>query len=121
MQRKKKFKKAGRHAYNRKAPVEGETFRVRTPREKQLLGIVDIRLGYGKSRVRCTDGKTRICKVPGALKRRLWVRPGDTVLIEPWELEGEKKANILYKYRPHEAAWLKRNDYLKDLLEQEEF
>ena len=119
MERKKKLKKRSRHSYQKGgAPTE---FRVRLPRNTQVLGIVENRLGMGKSSIRCTDSKTRLCRVPGALKRRLWVRQGDTVLVEPWELEGDRKGNIVYKYTPTQASWLKRNNYLKDLIEKDEF
>ena len=117
MQKNKKFKKRGRHSYD----SSEEVFRVRMPRDDELLGIVDIRLGFGKSSVRCSDGKTRISRVPGALKRRLWVRPGDIVLIIPWEFESEKKADIRYCYKKNHAAWLRNNGHLKDLFEAEEF
>ena len=100
MERKKKFKKQSRHSYQKKTAfgTEGEILRVRTPKGVEVMGIVDIRLGMGKSRIRCFDGKERICKVPGAKKRRLWVRPGDTILIEPWEYGGDAKGNIVYKF-----------------------
>ena len=49
-------------------------------------------------RVRCFDGNTRICRIPGRLKRQLWVREGDIVVVEPWELGGDKKGDIIYKY-----------------------
>ena len=95
--------------------------RVRLPKNSEVLGIVETRLGMGKSRIRCTDGKTRICRVPGAKKRRLWVRPEDIVLVEPWEFGGDEKGNILFNYKKTQADWLRKRGHLKDLLEQEEF
>lgn len=118
MQKKKKFKKGNRHSYDTE---DQEEFRVRLPKGNELLGIVDLRLGFGKSSIRCSDGKTRIGRVPGALKRRLWVRPGDSVLIVPWEFEGDKKGDIQYCYKKNHAVWLKARGYLKDLFESEEF
>ncbi len=123
MERKKKFKKQSRHSYQRKKTFgeEGEVLRVKTPRGREVMGIVDIRLGMGKSRIRCFDGKERICKVPGAKKRRLWVRPNDTVIVEPWEFGGDAKGNIIYKYRPIEVSWLKKKGFFKEIEEVEEF
>ena len=123
MERKKKFKKAGRHAYQKKKSFgeEGEILRVKTPRGKEVLGVVDVRLGMGKSRIKCFDGKERLCKVPGAKKRRLWVRPGDTIIIEPWEFGGDTRGNIIYKYKPAEVNWLKKKGFLKDMEDVEEF
>jgi len=119
MERKKKMKKKGRHSYS--ASTIPSEFRVRLPRDGQVLGMVEIRLGMGKSRIRCTDGKVRICRVPGAIKRRVWVRQGDIALIEPWEIEGDRKGNIRYSYKPNEVSWLKKKGFLKELIEKDEF
>jgi len=93
--------------------------RVRLPRGKEVLGIVETRLGFGKSRVVCADGKVRICRVPGGLRRELWVRPDNIVIVEPWEYEGDAKGDIIYIYRDNQAAWLKQNNYLKTLIKEE--
>ena len=65
--------------------------RVRIPRGKEVIGKVESRLGANRMNVACFDGKTRNCRVPGRLKRALWIRPGNIVLVEPWEYEGDKK------------------------------
>ena len=103
----------------RKRESEGEVFRVKLPKGNEVLGIVEVRLGYGKSRVICTDGKTRICRVPGHLKRALWVRPDNIVLVRPWEIEGDKKGDIMYKYNQNQADWLKAKGHLKKLVSAE--
>lgn len=104
----------------RQQKIQMEIARVRLPRGKQVIGILDQRLGASRTRVRCLDGKTRICRIPGALKRRLWVREGDVLLVEPWELDDEK-GDIIFKYRPSQIDWLKKKGHLKTLEEAEEF
>ena len=96
-------------------------FRVKVPRGNQVLGIIDQRLGGSRTRVRCLDGKTRICRIPGRLKRRLWIREGDILLIEPWEFEKDKKGDIIFKYRQNQIEWLKNKGFLKNLEIKEEF
>ena len=98
-----------------------EIRRVRLPRGDQTFGIVERRLGGSRMRVICLDGKNRICRIPGRLKRRLWVREGDILLIQPWEFSGDKKGDILFKYRYSQIDWLKQKGYLKKLDELEEF
>lgn len=102
-------------------PEEGEMFRVKLPRDNQTFGILEQRLGGSRMRVRCLDGKTRICRVPGRLKKKLWVREGDLLLIEPWELGGHEKGDVIYKYRSNQVDWLKKKGYLKEAEEKEEF
>ena len=86
--------------------------RVKLPRGREVIGTIEQRLGGNKMLVVCTDGKTRNCRVPGRLKRELWLRPNDVVIIEPWELDKEK-GDVLFKYRPNQIFWLRKNGYLK--------
>lgn len=97
-----------------------EILRVRTPRGKEVLGIIDQRLGASRMYVRCFDGKTRICRIPGRMKRRLWVREDDVVLVEPWEYDNEK-GDIVFKYRQVEVAWLRKRGFIKEIEEFKEF
>lgn len=102
---------------------EGQDFvgRVRLPRGRETFGILEQRLGGSRMRVRCLDGKVRICRVPGRLKKKLWVREKDVLLIEPWEFGGEDKGDVIFKYNKNQVEWLKRNGYLKELEYVEEF
>lgn len=98
-----------------------ELVRVKVPRGNQVIGIIDQRLGGSRTRVRCLDGKTRVCRIPGRLKRKLWIREGDILLIEPWEFEKETKGDIIFKYKQTQIDWLKNKGFLKDLQIKEEF
>lgn len=95
--------------------------RVKLPWKDQSLGIVEQRLGASRMRVKCLDKKTRICRIPGRLKRTLWVRENNIVIIEPWELGGDKKGDVIYKYTKAQVNFLRRNDHLKTLEDNEEF
>lgn len=104
-------------------PVEGQEgfVRLRLPRGNQVLGVLEQRLGGSRMRVRCMDGKTRICRVPGRLKKKLWVREGDILMIEPWQLGGDAKGDVVYKYKPNQVDKLRREGHLKQLEKIEEF
>ncbi len=98
-------------------PGEQVLMRVPLPRGEEMIGIIEQRLGGNKMLVNCLDGKTRNCRVPGRLKRKLWLRPGDVVIVEPWELD-KNKGDIIFKYKPNQVEWLKSKGYLKkDTLE----
>ena len=105
----------------RQQQIQAEISRIKLPRENQVLGILDQRLGASRVRVRCLDGKTRICRIPGRLKRRLWVRENDIIIVEPWEFGGDEKGDILYKYTNTQVSFLKRKGYLKKLEDLDEF
>ncbi len=98
-----------------------EIRRTPTPRPGQVLGLCEQRVGGSRMRVRCMDGKTRICRIPGRLKRDLWVRDGDILLIEPWELSGNEKGDVVFKYRPLQVDVLRKRGVLKQLETSNEF
>ncbi|NQV09142.1 translation initiation factor eIF-1A [Candidatus Woesearchaeota archaeon] len=101
--------------------IAEEIRRVKFPRGNQTFGILEQRVGGSRSKVRCLDGKKRICRIPGRLKRRLWVREGDLILVEPWEFGGDEKGDIIFKYKKNQVNFLKRKGHLDKLEEFEEF
>lgn len=105
----------------RQAELQMEISRIQTPRGKQVFGILTQRLGGSRVRVKCLDGKERICRIPGRLKRRLWVRQGDLIIVEPWELSSDERGDIIYKYSNAQVEYLRRRDILKGLEGFEEF
>ena len=98
-----------------------EIRRTPIPRGRQVLGLCEQRLGGSRMKVRCMDGKTRVCRIPGKLKRKLWIREGDILLIEPWELSGDGKGDVVFKYKPVQADFLRKRGHLKMLEGAEEF
>jgi len=95
--------------------------RIKLPRNDESFGVLEQRLGASRLRIKCLDGKTRICRIPGRLKRRLWVREGDIVIVKPWEFGGEEKGDVVYKYTKTQVHFLKNKGYLKKMEELEEF
>lgn len=94
--------------FNPNAPI-----RVRLPKGKEIIGIITQRVGGGRMLVSCMDGKTRNCRVPGRLRRELWLREGDVIIVEPWEFDADGKADILYKYSKAAIEKLKKDGLLK--------
>jgi len=102
-----------------KQPVQGQQepvfVRVRIPRNKEVLGVIEQRVGANRMIVKCLDGKQRNCRIPGALRRKLWLRPGDTVIVEPWEFDADTRGDVIFKYTPAQIDWLKRKGFLKEI------
>ena len=103
------------------AQQQEEMRRTPLPRDRQVLGLCDRRVGGSRMKVRCMDGRERICRIPGRLKRRLWVREGDILLIEPWELGGDEKGDVVYKYTPVQVKVLRQKGLLKAIEDTDEF
>ena len=119
--KKKPFNRNKNKKKGNKQPQENIPIRVRTPKDKEVIGVINQKLGGSRTKVACLDGQTRICRIPGRLKKHLWIREGDTVLVEPWEFQGDEKGDIIYKYNKNQVEWLKRKGFLKKLEEFEEF
>ena len=56
--------------------------RVRTPRKGEIPGVVEQIMGHGKLKVRCADGNMRMTRIPGKMKKRIWIREGDVILVK---------------------------------------
>ncbi|WP_128567000.1 translation initiation factor eIF-1A [Methanocella paludicola] len=95
---------------------EGEAItRVRTPnkKEREVLGTVISMLGASRVVVRCIDGVTRMCRIRGKMKKRVWVREGDVVIVVPWEIQDEK-GDVVWRYTGPQVSWLERKGFLKN-------
>jgi translation initiation factor 1A len=95
--------------------AEGEVMRVRTPRPGQLLGEVEQLLGDRRMLIRCTDGYTRLCRIPGKIRKRIWIKEGNIVLIEPWSVQTNERGDIVWRYTNQQADFLEKRGYLKGL------
>ncbi len=60
--------------------------------------------------VKCSDGTTRRGRIRGKLKRRVWIRDNDIVIIAPWGFGDEDRGDILWRYTLPQVDWLKQNE-----------
>ena len=86
---------------------------LRMPREGEILGVVIGTLGGGRLMVSCKDGKERMCRIPGKIRRFIWVRDGDIVIIVPWDIGGDKKADVVWRYNKYQAEALRNKGVIK--------
>ena len=61
--------------------------------------------GHGHYRVFCNDGKERLGVLRGCMKRRVWVRCNDVVLVTTRDYQ-DGKADIVHKYGSDEVLRL---------------
>ncbi|OYT43123.1 MAG: translation initiation factor IF-1A [Candidatus Aenigmarchaeota archaeon ex4484_56] len=92
--------------------MEIEEIRIRYPEKDEVIGIVEEKLGGAHFRVACTDGKVRLCRIPGAKKRDLWIDLDMVVLVKPWELQPDERGDIVMKYNEQQVRELKRKKLL---------
>ena len=63
-------------------------------------------LGNGRLEALCYDGKKRLCIIRGAMRKRVWIGVGDTILVGLRDFQ-DGKADIIGKYSNEEARNLK--------------
>ena len=90
-----------------------EPQRLRMPRPGEIMGVVMQLHGGARMMVHCEDGKDRMCRVPGKIKRYIWVKEGDYVLVVPWQVEGDEKADIVYRYIRVQVEQLRARGVIK--------
>ena len=72
-------------------------------------------LGSDKLRVRCDDEKERIVRIPGKLRKRVWIRTGDLILVQPWKVMSDRRGDVVWRYTKTQAQWIERKGYLKKI------
>ncbi|MEJ2244109.1 MAG: translation initiation factor eIF-1A [Candidatus Bathyarchaeota archaeon] len=96
-------KRAGRDDWNK----------IKIPEANDVIGIVKQMLGGDRLLVSCQDGHERLCRIRGKMKRRMWVRVGDIVLVSPWDFQTDERGDVIWRYKRNQADWLRRKGYLK--------
>jgi len=79
---------------------------------------------YGNDRmgVFCEDGKHRMGRIRGKIKKRVWIRRGDLVVVNPWDWETVTndepgKCEITWRYTNAEIGWLDRKNKIPEILD----
>lgn len=99
----------------KKLTEEEEISRIRTPKEGEVLGIVEEMLGSDKLRVQCDDDKERIVRIPGKMRKRVWIRIGDLILVQPWKVMSDRRGDVAWRYSKTQARWMSNKGYLKNI------
>jgi translation initiation factor 1A len=91
-------------------------YRMPDTRNREMFAIADQLMGASKLRVMCEDGKSRMARIPGKMKRRMWIKPGDLVIVKPWDFQDDK-ADVKYRYVRTQAVNLSRRKKIPELLD----
>lgn len=96
----------------KKVLSEGELNQLVLPSPNDVLGVAIKLLGYDRIRVKCQDGPERLCRIRGKMKRRVWIREGDIVLVSPWDFQTDKRGDLIWRYTRAQAETLRRKGYI---------
>jgi len=76
--------------------------RARLPKHDEQFAVVTDMSGGSRMRAVCADGNTRMIRIGGKLKKRMWCRENDLIIIKPWTIQSNEKADLVYRYLPTE-------------------
>jgi len=96
----------------KKVLSEGELNRLVLPSANDVLGVAVKLLGYDRIRVKCQDGHERLCRIRGKMKRRVWIREGDIVLVSPWDFQSDERGDLIWRYTKAQAEQLRKQGHI---------
>jgi translation initiation factor 1A len=82
------------------------------PVANDVLGVAIKLLGFDRVLVKCQDGHERLCRIRGKMKRRVWIREGDVVLVSPWDFQSDKRGDVIWRYTKAQADLLRKKGLL---------
>ena len=96
----------------RQVKNESDLKEIHLPEGVELFGRVLKMLGGENVMVKCTDGMTRRGRIRGKLKRRVWIRDNDIVIIAPWDFKENERGDIIWRFTLPQVEWLKDNNHI---------
>lgn len=96
----------------KKVLSEGELNQLVVPAAGDILGVAMKLLGFDRVLVKCQDGNERLCRIRGKMKRRVWIRESDIVLVSPWDFQSDKRGDLIWRYTRAQAETLRRKGYI---------
>ena len=100
------------------ATVPTENIRVTLPYKPkgEMFAVAETFQGGSRLQLICEDGKRRMGRIPGKLRRRMWVRENDLLIVVPWSFQ-DSKADVKFRYTPTQTSNLKRNGKIPEILD----
>lgn len=93
--------------------------KVKTPYKpkEELMAVVMEMSGGSRLKALCADGKKRMVRIRGKLKKKMWVRPYDFIIIKKWSVQADQKADLIYRYTKTELSFLQRKGLIPEILQ----
>lgn len=93
--------------------------RIPNYRNEELLGVVTEVYGGEHLGVKGEDGILYMGLIRGKIKKRMWCRVSDVVVISPWNFETiredkKRKCHIIWRYTRTQTTWLQNHNYIKE-------
>ncbi len=82
----------------------------------EMFAVAETFQGGSRLQLICEDGERRMGRIPGKLRRRMWVRENDLLIVVPWSFQ-DSKADVKFRYTPTQTANLKKLRKIPEILD----
>lgn len=105
-----------KHEEAQQAKQEELISKIRYPRrdELEMFAVATQLMGTDQVKAMCEDGVVRQCRIPGKMKKKVWIRAGDLLIIRLWDFQ-PIKADIVWRFLGTQMEHIKRKGLLKNL------
>ena len=97
-------KKKGKRLNNKKEETKRQ---LEFKEDGQEYAIIEKALGNGRFHLQCMDGKQRLGILRGKMKKKVWVRVGDLVIVKKWTVQEDTKGDVVFRYTKTQANKIK--------------
>ena len=112
--------KKNKGKYGKKNSNQGDetNLRVTLPYKPkgEMFAVAETFQGGSRLQLICEDGERRMGRIPGKLRRRMWVRENDLLIVVPWSFQ-DSKADVKFRYTPTQTSNLKRSGKIPEILD----
>ena len=115
---KKGKKSKGKYGKKGSNQVDETNLRVTLPYKPkgEMFAVAETFQGGSRLQLICEDGERRMGRIPGKLRRRMWVRENDLLIVVPWSFQ-DSKADVKFRYTPTQTSNLKRKGKIPEILD----
>ena len=99
----KKGGKKGKKTKN-SSQQEGERKLILKDDDQEYCQVLRL-LGNCRIEGQCFDGKIRLCNIRGSMRKKMWIKVGDIVIVSLRDFE-DNKCDIIYLYKNEEVKKL---------------
>ena len=83
----------------------------------EMMAIVREFHGGSRLTALCEDGHNRMIRIRGRLKKKMWVRLYDYIIIKKWVIQSDQKADLMHRYIKTEVEQLRRKGLIPEILD----
>ena len=55
-------------------------------------------------------------RIGGKLKKKMWVRPNDYIIVKKWAVQSDKKSDLVYRYTKTQLEYMRRKGLIPEVI-----